>query len=246
MSESICLKVNKVSLMLKVDEMVKGLLVACAKVDRRTMSAYVEALIEADAKAKRIVPEMLKPPKVKEAKEEEVKATLPDYVDRLLWKDWSEHRRDLKRPITSSAFKQIVVEMDKATANGHDVNELMRKALAKGWKDFIYPNHLVGSEEVVSDEDKARFLQRAKLCEQLGNIFIGGLLTPSIYNSFITMMRETDQLVDVPQINWLLDQLRSVGKGIDWNDAILQRAIDTRYVLNESGRFDVLRSEERI
>lgn len=237
---------DKVALTLKVSALTKAMIVECARLEHRTVSAYVDAMVESDMKSKKLSPEMLKPAKVKVAKEEEVKAILPEYVDRSLWKDWSEHRRDLKRPITSSAFKQIVVQMDKATANGYDVNELIRKALMKGWHDFIYQNHLTCSDEVVSDEDKTRILQREKLCEQLGNLFVGGLLTQSVYNNFITMMRETDQLVDVPQINWLLDQLRMIGKGVEWNDSILQRAIDTRYVLNESGRFDVLRSEERI
>lgn len=42
---------DKVSLMLKVDAEVKELLVLCAKADRRTMSAFVERLIECSAES---------------------------------------------------------------------------------------------------------------------------------------------------------------------------------------------------
>ena len=72
------------------------------------------------------------------------------------------------------------------------------------------------------------------------------LVSPVIYQNFIGMLHETDQLVDVPQILWLFDQFKMINKGLEWNTSILQRAIEDHHVLNEKGRFDVLRAGERI
>lgn len=245
---------NKVSLMLKVDSDVKDILAECARLDRRTMSSYVETLVMTDAKIRKVTLDDLpkKNLRVKFVVVDDVTTPdLPDYLDKELWDDWCAYRSKQGKPMVLSTLKYSIREMEKAHANGWDVNELIAKALANQWTGFVFDKHRKGRAEVSSanddvDEDKALLLQREKLCEQLSNLFVGEIITQSVYSNFIAMMRETDQLVDIPQIKWLFDQLRNIGKGVEWNDAILQRAIDTRYVLNESGRFDVLRAEERV
>ncbi len=245
---------EKVALNLKVSALTKAMIVECARLEHRTVSAYVDAMVEMDAKAKKLTEGMLQPVKaraVKEAKDNDsANIKLPDYLDRDVWAEWVEYKADRGKPMLASTIKYSFREMAKAHANGWDVNELLREALASQWLGFVFEKHrntrCVTSTDLLSEDDQKQ--QRyTKLLEQLMNLSIDDrLVSPVLYHIFIGMLHETDQLVDVPQMLWLFDQFKMINKGLKWNNSILQRAIEDHHVLNEKGYFDVLRGGERV
>lgn len=243
---------EKVSLMLKVCPDIKALLAECARVDRRTMAGYVESLVVDDANAKKITVDDLvvkakkvAPPPV-EAEQE-----LPDYLDKELWADWVEYRSKSGKPVLPSTIKYSIRKMEKAHANGWDVNELLTEALAKQWQGFVFDKHCNGSAESDTnnsiDEDELKrqtFFDNSY--KELVFFDTKGYVTQEVYLQFLEVMKETNQLVDPSVVKDMFIMFKRLDKGKEWNDSILQRAIDTGHILNKSGRFDVLRSEERI
>lgn len=241
---------EKVSLNLKVSTLTKAMIAECARLEHRTVSAYVDAMVEMDVKAKNLSPEMLQPAKVKKRAEVQHDMELPDYLDRDVWEEWVEYKAGRGKPMLASTIKYSFREMAKAHANGWDVNELLREALASQWLGFVFEKHRntrCGTPTDLLSEDDQKQQRYTKLLEQLMNLSVDEkLVSPVFYQQFIGMLHETDQLVDVPQILWMFDQFKMINKGLEWNNSILQRAVDDHHVLNEKGRFDVLRAGERI
>ncbi len=243
---------EKVSLMLKVCPNIKALLAECARADRRTMAGYIESLVVDDAKAKKITVDDLvvkakkvAPPPVDDEQE------LPDYLDKELWADWVEYRSKSGKPVLPSTIKYSIRKMEKAHANGWDVNELLTEALAKQWQGFVFDKHCNGRAESDTnngiDEDELKrqaFFDNSY--KELAFFDTKGYVTQEVYLHFLEVMKETNQLVDPSIVKDMFIMFKRLDKGKEWNDSILQRAIDTGYILNKSGRFDVLRSEERI
>jgi len=148
----------------------------------------------------------------------------------------------------ASTVKYAIREMMKAHANGWDVNELLREALAKQWQGFVFDKHTKsrGESSDLLSEDEQHHQRNESMFGQLVKLTADGLVTPSLYHEFIIMLKETDQLIDVPQMLWMFDQFKMINKGPVWNDSILQRAVADHHVFNEKGKFDVLRAGERI
>lgn len=244
---------EKVSLMLKVCPDIKALLAECARVDRRTMAGYVESLVVDDAKAKKITVDdlVVKAKKVAQPPVVEDEQELPDYLDKELWADWVEYRSKSGKPVLPSTIKYSIRKMEKAHANGWDVNELLTEALAKQWQGFVFDEHCNCRAESDTnnsiDEDELKrqaFFDNSY--KELVFFDTKGYVTQEVYLQFLEVMKGTNQLVDPSVVKDMFIMFKRLDKGKEWNDSILQRAIDTGHILNKSGRFDVLRSEERI
>lgn len=245
---------DKVSLMLKVDSEVKGILAECARLDRRTMSSYVETLVMTDAKIRNVTLDDVPEKKSRMKRVEDTAATpeLPEYLDKELWDDWCAYRSKPGKPMLASTIKYSIREMEKAHANGWDVNELIATALAKQWTGFVFDKHRTGRAEVAStsndvDEDELKRQTYYKECySQLIAFDTKGYATPEVYRQFVEVMKETNQLVDLSTVKVMFITFKRLNKGKEWNDSILQRAIDTGYILVDGhGAFDVLTAEER-
>lgn len=244
---------EKVSLMLKVCPDIKALLAECARVDRRTMAGYVESLVIDDAKAKKITLETVpeKKSRMKRVEDDVTTPELPEYLDKELWADWCAYRSKPGKPMLSSTIKYSIREMEKAHANGWDVNELIATALAKQWTGFVFDKHRTGRAEVAVnndvDEDELKRQAYYKECySQLIEFDTKGYATPEVYRQFVDVMKETNQLVSKDVIRMLFIEFKRLDKGKEWNDSILQRAIDTGYILVDGrGAFDVLTMKER-
>ncbi len=58
----------------------------------------------------------------------------PSFIDPVLWKDWVEHRKEMKRPLTSRAERQLLTRLEAIHRSGRDPNEAIRYSLANGWR----------------------------------------------------------------------------------------------------------------
>ena len=55
-----------------------------------------------------------------------------------IWKDFKEHRRKLKAPMTARAEKQILKKLEELWHQGHDPTALLEQSIERGWK-FVFP-----------------------------------------------------------------------------------------------------------
>lgn len=244
---------EKVGLMLKVSPVTRVWIAECARLDHRTISAYVEAFVEADAKAKKIadldVKVKEKKAKVAAVNVEPQEIVLPDFIDSEVWNDWVNHRNATKKTTTEAALRYHLKKMIRAHENGWDVNELMQEAIMRDWQGAVYPNHLEEEEP----GHRERRLQREahekmmqERYEKLMTFDTKGYATQQVYYDFVEAMRENHCLLDYEWIRRLFYTFKDLDRGTEWNDGILRRAIETKHFVNERQQEDVLTPEERI
>ena len=66
---------------------------------------------------------------------------LPEWVEDKTWKEFHDHRKALKVPITTGAAKGIIRELEKLRDKGYDANEMLRYAMMKGWRTVYEPKN---------------------------------------------------------------------------------------------------------
>lgn len=58
---------------------------------------------------------------------------LPDWISPDDWKDFEEHRRRLRAPMTDRAKRGIVAELEKLMGAGHDAKSVIEQSITRGW-----------------------------------------------------------------------------------------------------------------
>lgn len=81
--------------------------------------------------------EINKPEERKSKKEEEV-FLLPDWLSPDDWKDFSEMRNKIKKPLVGRASKSIVKKLETFRAQGHDPAAVLEQSILNCWQD-VYP-----------------------------------------------------------------------------------------------------------
>ena len=67
----------------------------------------------------------------------------PDFVSPVIWKDFEEHRRKLKAPLTDQARRLIFKKLkDWKSANGWNPDNLLNQSIERGWKGVFPPEIL--------------------------------------------------------------------------------------------------------
>lgn len=59
-------------------------------------------------------------------------------IDEELLKDFIQHRKEIKKPLTSVAEKRMRMRLERFTQEGQDVNALLEKSILNGWQD-VWP-----------------------------------------------------------------------------------------------------------
>ena len=70
------------------------------------------------------------PPKKNSAKES---PPIPDWLDPLVWKEFQEHRKKIRKPMTSLAERKILSELEKFRALGQNPVEILNRSIMNGW-----------------------------------------------------------------------------------------------------------------
>jgi len=56
-------------------------------------------------------------------------------IDEELFKDFVQHRKELKKPLTAIAEKRMRMRLERFLKEGQDVNNLIERSILNGWQD---------------------------------------------------------------------------------------------------------------
>jgi len=65
----------------------------------------------------------------------------PEFIPEDLWEDWIAHRREIKKPFTPLAAKQLATKLNAMQASGHQAEAAMRESIINGWQGVFAPKH---------------------------------------------------------------------------------------------------------
>lgn len=224
---------SKVSLTLKVDEAMKSLMKACAKAGRRTLSAYVESLVEEDAKAKKI--------RVGDLATTEI----PDFIDQSVWNDFVEYRASINRQTNDSVIRYWMPNILLAHNNGWDVNELIKNGIANGCTaSFVFYNHITSSPNVKEIAVKTKLapmeieIEKEKLLsyEGLSGNNKDRFVDHNLMAEMIDMTFETDQPLEMSMISFMVQKFRKSNNKTKCNQWI-RKLLETKNVFDDDGNF---------
>ena len=64
---------------------------------------------------------------------------LPAFVTRDLWILFCKHRKEIKKPLTETACKLLILKLERFQQAGHNVPEMISDAIANGWQSVHEP-----------------------------------------------------------------------------------------------------------
>lgn len=64
---------------------------------------------------------------------------LPEHVPRDIWVRFCRHRREIRKPIRPSGCSQILGNLAKWHANGHDATAIIETSISNGWQGLFEP-----------------------------------------------------------------------------------------------------------
>lgn len=65
--------------------------------------------------------------------------TLPFFVDSQIFKDFINHRKEIKKPMTQNAVNATIKKLCDFHAKGYDCNEILNNSIANGWQGIFEP-----------------------------------------------------------------------------------------------------------
>lgn len=64
---------------------------------------------------------------------------LPFFVDSQIFKDFINHRKEIKKPMTQNAVNATIKKLCDFHAKGYDCNEILNNSIANGWQGIFEP-----------------------------------------------------------------------------------------------------------
>lgn len=112
------------------------------------------------------LPEIENLPKRKSKEKEKIKIKkkpvdkfeIPDWVDKVIWSNFEQHRRDMKSPLSNQAKKLCLAKLEKLKNEGYDVGEILNQSILNGWKG-LFPLH-----NYSKPQNNVRYTQDSKQC----------------------------------------------------------------------------------
>lgn len=65
--------------------------------------------------------------------------TLPFFIDSQIFKDFINHRKEIKKPMTQNAVNATIKKLCDFHAKGYDCNEILNNSIANGWQGIFEP-----------------------------------------------------------------------------------------------------------
>ena len=62
---------------------------------------------------------------------------LPEWLNKELWEEFKQHRKELKKPMSLLAQKKTINQLFKIKASGQDVESLINQSIANGWQGIF-------------------------------------------------------------------------------------------------------------
>ena len=91
---------------------------------------------------------------------------LPHFVDSQIFKDFINHRKEIKKPMTQNAVNATIKKLCDFHAKGYDCNEILNNSIANGWQGIFEPQqnrqNLNANKPLIQrlGEQEARILAR--------------------------------------------------------------------------------------
>lgn len=250
---------DKVGVTLKVEGVMKALMEACAKVDRRTLSAYVESLVADDAKVKKIRMEDVvakEKPSRSDRSPDVLKAILemelPDEIEFEWWRDFVMMRETSKKPaitpLTINAANLVLKKCRQAIANGWPMEPQFEEATAREWAMPVYDKHLTtranGKEIVVKPKLSASEVS-ARKAKLIGHDGLVGhnkdrFVDYDLIVQLIDTAFATDQPLEMRMLGAMLDKFYKSGNKERCNKWV-RDLIESQNILDDDGEFIAMR-----
>lgn len=64
---------------------------------------------------------------------------LPFYIDSQIFKDFINHRKEIKKPMTQNAVNATIKKLCDFHTKGYDCNEILNNSIANGWQGIFEP-----------------------------------------------------------------------------------------------------------
>lgn len=64
---------------------------------------------------------------------------LPDWMPEELWGEWQQHRKEMKKPVTPTSAKRLLISLEQAKAQGHNPVALLEEAITRSWLAPVIP-----------------------------------------------------------------------------------------------------------
>jgi hypothetical protein len=61
---------------------------------------------------------------------------LPDWLPPDSWREWEQHRREIKKPLTALSVKKQIKKLDTFRARGMPPEKVIEQAITEGWRNF--------------------------------------------------------------------------------------------------------------
>lgn len=110
-----------------------------------------------------------KPSPTRQKKKKGDAFALPDWISADWWRQWEEHRRAIRKPLTDLARLLQVERLQELAADGHEPVDCIKAAIANRWQGF-YPPPARAAAARASPADR----RDAETAEFLGRL-TGGL-----------------------------------------------------------------------
>lgn len=66
--------------------------------------------------------------------------SLPEWLDKQVWEDFKEHRKNLKAKLSDLATKRLFNQLETFHNSGFDVSEIINRSIMNGWKGLFPPS----------------------------------------------------------------------------------------------------------
>ena len=75
----------------------------------------------------------------KEIRKKPTLVLLPEWLDPPLWKDFCDHRKKLRKPMTPRAEELVIKKLEYLQNQGHNPTHLIMTAIESGWQTVYEP-----------------------------------------------------------------------------------------------------------
>ena len=105
---------------------------------------------------------------------------LPNFIDKDIFQNFVNHRKELKKPMTENAKKLLIKKLENFHLKGFDCNEILNTSIINGWQGVFEPKqsqaNLNANKSLIQrlNEQEARILAKYEAkndlidCEILG------------------------------------------------------------------------------
>jgi glucosamine 6-phosphate synthetase-like amidotransferase/phosphosugar isomerase protein len=62
---------------------------------------------------------------------------LPPYVDKEIWDDWVQHRKEIKHPLKPTTIRSQLKQLEKWHNEGMDVNEIIQTSITNSYQGLF-------------------------------------------------------------------------------------------------------------